>query len=151
MGVAGPAFQAQKKKVMRRFKVEPVLLAMLEAAFQPPYDGRLSHFLQAITRVNDPAEFDRYLDALLGALLGALRTIRELRLQRFETATGRRFIDAVQALARNHNRPPTKAEVTAYLGCEVSHTSKWCREHGFSWLPTERPGRRDYHHDRSAR
>jgi hypothetical protein len=138
VGVAGPAFQAQKKKVIRRFKVEPVLLAMLEAAFQPPYDGRLSHFLQAITRVNDSLEFDRYLDALLGAL----RAIRELRFQRFETATGRRFINAVQALACKHKRPPFKIEITNYLCCELSQTSKWCREHGFEWLPNAPAGRR---------
>jgi hypothetical protein len=138
VGVAGAAFQEQKKKVIRRFKVDPVLLNLLEAAFQPPYDGRLSHFLQAITRVNDQAEFDRYLDALVGTL----RAIRELRLRGVETPTGKRFIDAVHALAIRHKRPPTKAELTNYLCSEPAQTSKWCRDHGFGWLPNAPAGRR---------
>jgi hypothetical protein len=64
VGVGGRAFEKQKKKVISRFKVNPVLLEELEADFQPPFDGRSSQFLQGITQITDQARFDRQLDAL---------------------------------------------------------------------------------------
>ena len=137
VGVGGPAFEKQKKKVISRFKVDSVLLDQLEAAFQPPFDGIGSEILQAITQITEQAQFDRHLDTLVGTL----RAIRELWLRRFETLAGKRFIDAVHALAIKLGRPPTKAEITNHLCCDLSQTSKWCKEHGFAWLPNAPAGR----------
>ena len=147
VGVGGPAFEKQKKKVISRFNVDPVLLDQLEAAFQPPFDsisslqppfnGIGSELLQAITQITDQAQFDRRLDTLVGTL----RAIRELQLKRFNTPVGKRFIDAVRILAIKHIRPPTKKEITNHLCCDLSQTSKWCKEHGFAWLPNAPAGR----------
>jgi hypothetical protein len=139
VGVAGPAFEKQKKKVISRFKAaDPVLLNAIEAALQPPFEPGSLQILQDITQIADQGQFDRQLDKLVSVL----RAIRELWLRRFQTKTGKRFIDAVHALAIQHRRPPTKAEITDRLCCELSQTSKWCLEHGFGWLPNAPAGRR---------
>ena len=144
VGVSGKAFESQKRKIISRFKVDPVLLDDLEAAFQPPFDGRLFELLQGITQLIDQAQsadqvrFEKHIDTLVSML----RASRDLRLRRFETGTGRRFVDAVHALAKELGRPPTKAEITERLCCDHSQTSKWCSEHGFAWLPNAPAGRR---------
>jgi hypothetical protein len=137
--VGGPVFRELKKKVIRRFKVAPAALDFLEAAFHLPYDGQLFYLLRAIARLEDQTEFDRCFDTFCSAFCA----IHELWLKRFDTSAGSRFMKAVSALATEHKRPPTKAEVTNYLCCEPPQTSEWCREHGFRWLPNERAGRKD--------
>ena len=139
VGVGGPAFAALKQKVIGRFRVSPSSLNFLENAFHLPLDGELFFHLREIAHLEDPVEFDRRFDTFCSAF----RAVHELWVKRFETQTGKRFIEAVHVLAIQHKRPPTKAELTAYLNCEPSRTSEWCREHGFNWLPTERPGRQD--------
>ena len=139
VGISGPVFEEQKRKIISRFNVDDILLADLENALYASFTSLSPQILRDILLIRDQAQFDRRLDVLVSTL----RAIRELWFRHFETERGVQFIDAVRALALKHKRPPTKAEITAYLGCEVSHTSKWCREHGFSWLPTERPGRRN--------
>jgi hypothetical protein len=144
VGVGGPAFEEQKKKVISRFNVDAVLLANLENAFCEPSDILLSQILREIIQITDKAQLNRRLDELVSTL----RALNELWIQRFETRGDSRFTEAVRTLATEHRRSPTKAEITEYL-CQKyflyapSRTSEWCQEHGFSWLPTERPGRRD--------
>ena len=137
VGVCDPAFEEQKRKVISRFKVDDMLLADLETALYAPFDGLSSQILREITQIGDQVQFDRRLDVLNSTL----RALRELRLKRFETSTGRRFMVAIRTLAREHKRPPTKAEITTYLCCNLSQTSKWCRDRGFSWLPNAPAGR----------
>jgi hypothetical protein len=137
-GVGGPAFEEQKRKIIRRFKPDEVLLANLENALSRPSDILLTQILREIIELPDQATFDRRVDVLVRTL----RAIRALWLGRFETSTGRRFMAAVRELARKHKRPPTKAEITEHLCCELSQTSKWCRDHGFEWLPNAPVGRR---------
>jgi hypothetical protein len=138
IGAGGQVFEEQKKKVISRFNVDAVLLANLDKAFCEPSDILLSQILREIFQTADQTRFNRHLDALVSTV----RALRELWLKRFKTATGSRFINAVQVLARKHKRPPTKAEITEHLCCELSQTSKWCRDHGFEWLPNAPAGRR---------
>jgi hypothetical protein len=137
LGIGGPAFEEQKRKIIRRFKPDEVLLANLENALSRPFDIVLNQILREIIELPDQTTFDRGIDVLVRTL----RAIRALWLGRFETSTGRRFTDAVRELARKHKRPPTKAEIREHLCCELSQTSKWCRDHGFGWLPNAPAGR----------
>jgi hypothetical protein len=53
VGVAGPAFEEQKQKVISRFKVDDILLADLETALYTPFDGLSSQILREITQITD--------------------------------------------------------------------------------------------------
>jgi hypothetical protein len=144
IGAGGQVFEEQKKKVISRFNVDAVLLANLDKAFCEPSDILLSQILREIFQTADQTRFNRRLDALVSTV----RALRELWIQRFETRGDSRFTEAVRALATEHKRPPTKAEITEYLCHKYflyapSRTSEWCQEHGFGWLPNERAGRKD--------
>lgn len=145
VGVGGPAFFKQGRKVISRFKANPDLLEELEAIFQAPFDNSGgSELLYALTRLADQTQFDRCLDALVSTL----RAIHELRTGRLGTERSRRFVDALHRLAVELKRPPTKLELKEYFGekedyrhAQPSVISLLCKEHGFSWLPKAAAGR----------
>jgi hypothetical protein len=138
VGVGGPTFFKLGRKVISRFKANPDLFEELEAIFQPPFDSSGSKLLHSLVSRANQTQFDRSLDALVSTL----RAIYALRSGRFGTPRSRRFVDAIQSLAVELRRPPTKHELTDRLCIEPSQTSKLCTEHGFEWLPTGPPGRK---------
>jgi hypothetical protein len=135
--VGGSAFFEQERNVISRFKSNPTLFEALESIFHSPFDSSGSELLYSILRFAGQVQFERRLDVLVSTL----RAFHELRLKHFETPAGKRFIDAVRTLAIKLGRPPAKVEITSHLCCEPSQTSKWCQDHGFSWLPNAPAGR----------
>jgi hypothetical protein len=137
VGVGGPAFFKQGRKVISRFKADPNLFEELEDIIRLPVDSSGSELLHSLIRIANQTQFDRSLDALVSTL----RAIRELRIGRFGTQQSRLFVDALHSLAVELKRPPTKSELAWHLCVGKSEISFLCKEHGFSWLPNAAAGR----------
>jgi hypothetical protein len=124
--------EAQKAKVVSRYKIPPHLLALIH----PKFDPRAGDVFPMLLQVADPVQFDRLLDGLNRGL----RAAHALYHRGYATATGRRLIAALLTLAGKYQRPPSKAEITDHLCCDPQQTSKWCQDHGFKWLPNKPAG-----------
>jgi hypothetical protein len=143
VGVGGPAFFKQGRKVIRRFKANAIMFEDLEAIFQTPFDSSGgSELLSALIRIADQTQFNRRLDELTGTL----RAIRALRIGRFGTKQSRLFVDALHHLAVELERPPTKSALRDYFlkkedyrHAAWSRISEFCKSHGFGWLPNGHP------------
>jgi hypothetical protein len=134
-----PFFEAQSKKLISHFKGDPKLQILLEHLNNPcnSSSGELtSMLLGKLIQIREQSEFDRSLDTFVSSI----RAVRELWLKTVPLKT-EKFISAVGKLARQHQRPPTKAELTNHLCLEPAETSRLCKEHGFAWLPNAAGGR----------
>jgi hypothetical protein len=125
--------EAQKAKVVSRYKIPPRLLALIHPKFSP----RAGKALQMLQEVAPGPQFERLLDGLNRGL----RASNALYHRGYATVTGRRLIAALLTLAGKYQQPPSTRDITRYLECTPAQTTKMCRDHGFRWLPHAPGGR----------
>jgi len=122
-------------------QLDPVVFELVFAPFKKKasdIDLNLPNVLTALREIlseSEESKFERNRDKLMRQITAAWAI-------KYKVSTHQNFPAELKKIAQQLGHPPTKRELAARLGLgnNAQRMSQLCRELGYDWLPTEKPG-----------
>jgi hypothetical protein len=123
-------------------QLDPVVFELASAPFKKnssDIDLNLPNLFTALREMLSETEehkFERKRDKLMRQINAAWAIKHRVN------TTHQEFLDELKKLAKKLGHPPTKGELAGALGLgnDAPRMSQHCRELGYDWLPSEKPG-----------